>query len=143
MAPVSTTYHVTAKPWKGGWELHIDGVGVTQVVNLSRAEQQVRDYIETDLEVDVSNAAIVIDYDLGGIEREVAGAKKAVVDATIAQKNAAIRSRAVVRKMRDRGIKQSDIAAVVGVSKGRVSQLMDQGASKRSGKDRGGRGIKA
>jgi hypothetical protein len=29
------TYNVTAKWWKHGWELHIDGVGVTQPRRLS------------------------------------------------------------------------------------------------------------
>lgn len=46
MAPV-TTYAVHAKRWKHGWELHIDGVGVTQSRNLDGAEQMVRDYIES------------------------------------------------------------------------------------------------
>lgn len=31
----------------GGWELHVDGVGVTQVDHLAEAEAQVRDFIET------------------------------------------------------------------------------------------------
>jgi hypothetical protein len=34
---------VCAKRWKRGWELHIDGIGVTQSRNLSGAEQMVRD----------------------------------------------------------------------------------------------------
>ncbi len=40
-----STYTVRAKRWKHGWELHIDGVGVTQSRNLDGAEQMVRDYI--------------------------------------------------------------------------------------------------
>jgi hypothetical protein len=42
-----STYTVRAKRWKHGWELHVDGVGVTQSRNLDGAEQMVRDYIET------------------------------------------------------------------------------------------------
>lgn len=42
-----SVYNVRAKRWKHGWELHIDGVGVTQSRNLGGAEQMVRDYIET------------------------------------------------------------------------------------------------
>lgn len=46
-----TTYVTHANKWKteqgGGWELHVDGVGVTQVDHLAEAEAQVRDFIET------------------------------------------------------------------------------------------------
>ena len=50
----TNTYNVTAKRWKHGWELHIDGVGVTQSRTLDTAEQMVRDYIETLTDQDVS-----------------------------------------------------------------------------------------
>jgi hypothetical protein len=43
-----TTYTVLAKRWKRGWELHIDGVGVTQSRTLNDAEAMVRDYIALD-----------------------------------------------------------------------------------------------
>lgn len=36
-----------AKRWAGGWELHVDGVGVTQSRTLDDADQMVRDYIES------------------------------------------------------------------------------------------------
>jgi uncharacterized protein YhdP len=38
-------YTVTAKRWDHGWELHIDGEGVTQTRTLANAGQQVRDYL--------------------------------------------------------------------------------------------------
>jgi len=45
------TYKVSAKRWTSGgdsgWELHVDGVGVTQVDDLGEAKQQARDFIET------------------------------------------------------------------------------------------------
>jgi hypothetical protein len=34
-----TEYHVTARRWAHGWELHIDGVGVTQSRTLASAER--------------------------------------------------------------------------------------------------------
>lgn len=40
------TYRVTAKTWDGGWELHVNGVGVTQTKHLGDAEATVRDYLE-------------------------------------------------------------------------------------------------
>ena len=56
-------YNVTARRWKHGWELHIDGVGVTQSRTLDTAEQMVRDYIETLTDKDVSRDAVVITPD--------------------------------------------------------------------------------
>jgi hypothetical protein len=41
------TYTVAAKRCKQGWELRIDGVGVTQSLTFATAHQVVRDYIET------------------------------------------------------------------------------------------------
>lgn len=41
------TYTVHAKRWARGWELHIDGLGVTQSHSLADAELMARDYIET------------------------------------------------------------------------------------------------
>lgn len=73
MAPMST-YTVRAKSWKHGWELHIDGVGVTQSRNLDGAEQMVRDYIETLTDHDTADAVIVIQPQVGGGLDEDAGA---------------------------------------------------------------------
>jgi len=42
------TYKVTAKAWEHGWELHIEGVGVTQSEGVEDAEATVRDYLELD-----------------------------------------------------------------------------------------------
>jgi len=38
---------VTASRWALGWQLVIQGVGATQVRTLARAQQQVRDYLDT------------------------------------------------------------------------------------------------
>jgi hypothetical protein len=45
---MSTTYTVHAQRWKLGWELRIDGIGVTQSRTLNDAEAMVRDYIALD-----------------------------------------------------------------------------------------------
>jgi len=52
-------------------ELHIDGIGVTQSRTLDGAEQMVRDYIETLTDRDVSDSAIVINFDLDGLESDM------------------------------------------------------------------------
>lgn len=41
------TYTVRVVAWDHGFELHIDGVGVTQCESLEDAERTVRDYLET------------------------------------------------------------------------------------------------
>lgn len=42
-----TIYAASARRWKGGWELHVAGVGVTQSRTLHDAEAMVRDYVST------------------------------------------------------------------------------------------------
>jgi len=45
------TYTVRARKWRSGtetgWELRVDGIGVTQVDDLGKAKEQARDFIET------------------------------------------------------------------------------------------------
>lgn len=41
-------YKVVAKAWEHGWELHIEGIGVTQSEGVEDAEAMVRDYLELD-----------------------------------------------------------------------------------------------
>ena len=43
------TEHVTVRAthWKLGWELELDGGGITQTRTLATAVQQVRDYLDT------------------------------------------------------------------------------------------------
>jgi hypothetical protein len=65
MAAMST-YTVRAKRWAHGWELHIDGVGVTQSRNLDGAEQMVRDYIESLTDRDTSGDGVAIKPEAGG-----------------------------------------------------------------------------
>ncbi|GAB3055204.1 hypothetical protein [Sediminivirga luteola] len=46
-----TGYQARLVPWRGGYELHVDGVGVTQCVERSEAEATVRDFLDSlDLE---------------------------------------------------------------------------------------------
>lgn len=47
-----SAYNVTAKRWTHGWELHVDGVGVTQTRTLASAEKIARDYIGLSLDID-------------------------------------------------------------------------------------------
>lgn len=71
MVAVTKTFEVWARRWAGGWELHIDRFGVTQVRTLDKAECQVHDYLETLLGLDVSDTEVTVNCDLGGFEEKV------------------------------------------------------------------------
>jgi hypothetical protein len=119
----TNTFSVTAKRWKHGWELHIDGVGVTQSRTLDTAEQMVRDYIETLTDQDVSNDRVVIIPDLGELDRKVATVRELLATADRQQQEARNSYRALAADLRAAGLSVSDTAAILGVSRGRVSQL--------------------
>jgi len=119
----TSTYSVTARRWKHGWELHIDGVGVTQSRTLDAAEQMVRDYIETLTGKDVSGDAVVIVPELGALDRKVRVVREQLAAADRRQQEASRAYRALAAELRAAGLSVSDTAAILGVSRGRVSQL--------------------
>jgi len=57
---VERTYTVRARRWSGGWEPHIPGAGVTQASSLSGAKDQVRDYLTTLYDRDVSGVEVTV-----------------------------------------------------------------------------------
>lgn len=122
-----TTYQVSAKRSKPGWELHISAngehVGVTEARKLSAAENQARDYVETLTDRGVSCDTFVILPDLGGLEVTVARLRERHDRVVRESREAAEESRDVVRQLKAAGLSGDDVAAVLGVSKGRVSQL--------------------
>jgi DNA-directed RNA polymerase specialized sigma24 family protein len=117
-------YTVTAKRWEHGWELHIDGIGVTQSRLLSDAEAMVRDYLAADDVADAETAAVTIRPDLGGLEDLVLAVRAQTEGAQIAQQEAAKAARNLVAQLRHAGLSVADTATVLGVTKGRVSQLV-------------------
>lgn len=123
---MSTRYAVEARPWEHGWELHVADVGVTQVRVLRKARQQVRDLVSTitDRPCTVPDEAITIRYQLGGLEQEAAEAGRRTEAAARLQIDAAEATRRVVADLRARGVSVSDIAEILGRSRGRISQLL-------------------
>jgi DNA-directed RNA polymerase specialized sigma subunit len=120
-----STYTVRAKRWKHGWELHIDGVGVTQSRNLGGAEQMVRDYIETLTDRDTANDTVIIQPEVGGgLDEAAQAAREAIAEAEQALRTAAARSRQVAQRLKQEGLSGRDIAAILHVSAQRVSQLL-------------------
>lgn len=117
------TYVTRARRWERGWELHVDGLGVTQVGKLAKAEGQVRDFVATLTGCDTRNDVVDLQVDLDGLDEEIRQVRKATEEAAAMQREAAAQTRLVVQKLRARGVPVGDIATLLGVSSGRVSQL--------------------
>jgi DNA-directed RNA polymerase specialized sigma subunit len=127
MAAMSRTYTVDAKRWEHGWELHVEGVGVTQSKSLHSAASVAREYIS--LAEDISDESTIdveirpqIDNALG---QEVIAARKAVQELGERQREVAALSRAAARDLAESGLSGADIAVVLNVSPQRVSQLLN------------------
>lgn len=119
-----STYTARAVKWEHGWEIHVDDVGVTQVRTLSHATQQAADLIATVTDQDVSAEDVNVNLDLDGLEEDARAAREHTRQAAEAQRSAAAEARAVARELRKRGLSNADTAEVLGVSRGRVSQLV-------------------
>lgn len=120
-----TTIDITATRWEGGWELALDGEPITQVRTLEHAEQQVRDYLDTDQpDVDHSDVTVRLRPDLGDdLSERITIVRTATREAQERQIEAARQARVVVRELRAHHVSVADTAAILGVSRGRVSQL--------------------
>lgn len=122
------TYNVRAKRWEHGWELHIDGVGVTQSRTLWDAEMMAHDLISRRKGVPADSFGITITPEIGGgLDERTRAAREAVTSADRAQRAAAVQSREAARQLRRAGLSGRDIAKVLGVSPQRVSQLLKTG----------------
>lgn len=117
------TYVARAKKWKGGWELHVHGVGVTQVRVLRDAAQQVADLIETFTGETVDPLDVDVIPELGNLTAEIRRARQLTRESERLQLEAAAESRRVVRALKDAGLSVTDSAEILGISRGRVSQL--------------------
>lgn len=132
------TYVVLAKRWKRGWELHVDGVGVTQAGTLSKAEAVAREYIAFALDLDDENSFDVdvvpqLDAELA---EQVRSARADVRDAERRQREAAAKQREVAKNLGASGLSGREIAAVLGLTPQRVSQLIGGSAGRAAAKGR-------
>ncbi|NUL59703.1 antitoxin HicB [Brevibacterium luteolum] len=115
---------VTARQWSGGWELEIDQDNITQVRSLANASAQVVDYLDTlDPTVDHRTWDVHIVPDLGDLTQKFEESKRATAEAAALQVRAGQLSRELVRELRSRNFSVSDVAVMLNVSRGRVSQL--------------------
>jgi predicted XRE-type DNA-binding protein len=86
----------------------------------------VRDYLAADDVPDAETAKVIIQPDLGGLEDLVLAVRAQTERAQIAQQEAAKTARNLVAQLRQAGLSVADTAAVLGVTKGRVSQLVSR-----------------
>ena len=120
---VAVTYVAKAKRWEHGWEIRVEGVGVTQVRLLEQAKSQACDLIETMLDRRVTESEIELNFEIGPLVEEIYEVKKLTADAAQLQTQAAARVRTLVAQLRASGLSVSDTATIMGVTRGRVSQL--------------------
>lgn len=117
-------YEVVARRWSGGWELHIDGVGVTQCRTLASADRTAREYLALEYDLTEHDFDVTITPELDeATAAEIAAARESTRQATERQKEAAARWRTAARRLRASGFSGADTAVVLGVSEQRVSQL--------------------
>lgn len=132
---MSTSIDVTATRWSGGWELAIDDDPITQVRHLEDAPQQVRDYLDTeDPSTDHSDVVVEVHVDLGedldeDLGERIESSRAAAREAHERQVEAAKQVRTVVRTLRANSVSVADVATILGVSRGRVSQLAKESAA--------------
>jgi DNA-binding CsgD family transcriptional regulator len=124
VAPVKT-YHVQAKRWEHGWELHIEGVGVTQSRTLWDAETMARDLISRREGLPTDSFDVAVTPVIGGgLDEKSWATRKAVNEAAQAQRQAAASASELARQLREAGLTGRDIAKMLGLSPQRVSQLL-------------------
>lgn len=119
------TYQVHAKRWDRGWELHIDGVGVTQARHLTEAEEMARDYIAMALGLDDDAFTVVmedihVDAEIDALSTE---ARQAQREAERMQREAVRKIGCTVTKLQGRGLNNREIARYLRISPQRVSQI--------------------
>lgn len=120
-----TTFTVRAQRWARGWELDIDGVGVTQSHSLANAEGMARDYIALDLDIEPDSFDVNVTPVVGdGLDQAIRAARALTQAAGETQRAAAAQARHVARQLKAKGLSGRDIAQMLDVTPGRVSQLL-------------------
>jgi hypothetical protein len=123
---VAVKYTVKASRWESGWELRIEGVGITQSRGLADAEKMVRSYLRMDLGPQAADGAEIeiVPVLEEGLAEEIRALRQEIAELADRQQRAALRSGALVQRLRAAGLTGADTAAVLKLSPQRVSQLL-------------------
>lgn len=120
--------NITARRWQHGWELFAGDEILTQSTTLADAAQEVRDYLATERGGEPEDYDVTVRADLDGVEDEVARTAARIHEVQEESADLAVRWRVLAAVLRtDCGLSVRDTAAVMDVSPGRVSQLVDAG----------------
>lgn len=121
---VSETYQVAASREGRWWLLDCGEHGATQALSLSSAVAEARDLIALVLDVDPDSVDVELTVHVSdALDLMIAQAREVAERAGSEQREAAARSRAVVRALLDRGVTGADAARILKVSPQRISQL--------------------
>lgn len=133
MTRTMTRYAITARRWEHGWELFDGDDILTQAAVLAEAEAEARDYLATEHGGEPQDYEVTVTADLGGVEAEVSATMDRIAHAQAESVAAGERWRelaAVLRTVHHLSVR--DTAAVMNISPGRVSQLLDPKSPKGS-----------
>lgn len=121
-----TRYNVTATRWEGGWELDIEGVGVTQSPSLKTADKMIRSYLRMDFDEAGAKAAdIEVTVDLDGLEKDAASVRSEIEQLNALSAKVSRDSRNLATRLKRDGLTGADAAEVMGISEQRFSQLIN------------------
>ena len=119
-----TTVEITAKRWQHGWELWADGEILTQSTTLADAAGEVRDYLATEHGGEPDDYQVTVTADLDGVEDDVHDTARRMAQIQQESIELAEHWRELAARLRAAGLSIRDAATVMGVSPGRVSQLI-------------------
>lgn len=126
MVAVSKRYTITARRWARGWELFNGDDILTQSTTLARAAEMARDALATDHGGEPQDYDVEVVIDLGGTEQKVEQTRELMRQAQAEVQRASLDWRALAVHLRDvEHLSARDAAAVLGVSSGRYSQLVN------------------
>uniref|UniRef100_UPI003FD66F99 antitoxin HicB n=1 Tax=Brachybacterium tyrofermentans TaxID=47848 RepID=UPI003FD66F99 len=120
---------VVATRWTQGWELTLAGEEdvATQVRTLDKARQQIVDYLDTvDPEVDHAEWEVTVIPADEIDAQKVRAVREGTTAAARAQEEAARATRDLVADLDRKKYKSADIAGLLSISRGRVSQLLTE-----------------
>ena len=120
-----STHRITARSWEHGWELFEGEDILTQCATLVQAAQQAQDALATERGGEPEDYTIDLAVDLDGLEAEVRAARARLHSAQSDLVEVSQRWRALAASLRqERHLSVRDTAVVMGISPGRVNQLV-------------------
>ncbi len=117
------TYVVRARRRQGGWDLEIDGIGMTRADRLTSAERGVRAHLDLLGHSDATSAVVSFEF-AKDVEREIEAVRASRAAADAANRTAAERTRVLARRLVDEGYSGAEVALMLAVTPQRVSQLV-------------------